>query len=431
MAKRIKSSVGSEAENFKIPAITLDPWQQTILDTEGNISLRSGRQVGKSTIISIKAGDYAAKHPNKTILVVASVERQALLLFEKILSHIYNTHKNQILKGKDKPTKHKLKLKNGSVIHCLPTGLSGYGIRGYTINLLIADEAAFIPEEVWTAVTPMLAITGGDIILLSTPFGRGNYFHRCFSDPNFTHFHISSEDCPRKNQEFLDREKGRMTKMQYAQEYLGEFVDELRQFFPDELIKKCMKEKRPERISPVGTYYLGVDIARMGEDESTFEIIRRDSPKALYHIENLITKHTLLTETTRLIISLEKQYNFRQIFIDDGGMGVGVFDQLLAHDSTKRKTIAINSLPRPLTSDEKRKKRTMKEDLYNNLLGLMERGEIKLLDDDEIFLSLKSVQYEYQEGGKLKIFGSYTHIAEGLIRAAWCSTTKALNIWIR
>ena len=50
--------------------------------------------------------------------------------------------------------------------------------------------------------------------------------------------------------------------------------------------------------------------------------------------------------------------------------------------------------------------------------------------DDEVFLSLKSVQYEYIEGDKIKFFGNYTHIAEGLIRAAWAVKDKNLNIWI-
>tara|TARA_Y100000310_G_scaffold289909_1_gene316653 strand:+ start:403 stop:1638 length:1236 start_codon:yes stop_codon:yes gene_type:complete len=408
----------------------LDEWQQQVLDTSGNICLRSGRQVGKSTVISVKAGEYAIANKKKTILVVASVERQALLLFEKIHAHLFDNHKTEIKKGKDRPTKHRITLKNGSTIHCLPTGVSGYGIRGYTVDLLIADEAAFIPEEVWTAVTPMLAVTGGDIILLSTPFGRGGYFYECFSDPNFTQFHVSSEDCPRKNEDFLVRERKRMSKLQYAQEYLGEFVDELRQFFSDSLIKQCMLVKRRAQIFQGKDYFLGVDVARMGTDESTFEIIDRTNRELLIHVENLITKRTLTTETTKMILELEKLYHFKQIFIDDGGMGVGVFDQLLTEEATRRKTVAINNASRPLTRDEKKKKRTLKEDIYNNLLNLMERGMIKLLEDDEIFLSLKSVQFEYDERGKIRIFGSYTHIAEGLIRAAWCSKNKGLNIWI-
>ena len=416
----------------------LDDWQTKVLATDGNIVLRSGRQVGKSFIIAIKAAEYAATHPNKSIMVIASVERQALLLFEKILAYLHTHYKQMLKKGKHRPTKHKLTLTNNAVIHCLPTGLSGYGIRGFTVDLLIADEAAFIPEEVWTAVTPMLAITRGNIILLSTPFGRGGYFYRCFNDPTFTSFHISSEDCPRKNQDFLDQEKTRMTQLQYAQEYLGEFVDELRQFFPNHLIQSCMTLKRGDSttLSPPSSplfsskyhKYLGVDVARMGKDDSVlFSLENRNG--TLYQLDMEITRKTLLTETARMIINNDTKYNYRNIFIDDGGLGVGVFDILLQNPTTKRKVIPINNSSRSLDREGKRKKKLLKEDLYNHLLTLMEQGKIHLFDDNETALSLKSVQCEYTSSG-LKIFGNYTHITEALIRACWCLKSKSLNIYI-
>ena len=409
----------------------LDTWQQQVLDTKGNIALRSGRQVGKSTIIAIKAGEYAAKHAKKTIMVISAVERQALLLFEKILSYIHLHYKSFIKTGKDKPTKHKIQLKNGSIIHCLPTGESGYGIRGFTISMLIADEAAFISEDVWQAVTPMLAVTKGSIILLSTPFGREGYFARCFKDPTFKNFHISSLECERIDKEFLAQEKTRMSKLQFQQEYLGEFVDNLMQLFPDSLIKASQSLKKGSVA--LDRVYLGVDVARMGGDDSTFEIVEKRGDM-LYQRDNIITTDTLTTETTKLIITLENKWHFRRIYIDDGGMGVGVFDQLLNSPETKRKVVPINNARRSQDNEDKRFKKLLKEDLYNNLLRLMEQGKIKLLDDPEIFLSLKSIQYEYvtKEGQptRLRIFGNYSHIAEGLIRAAWCTNDKSLSPYI-
>ena len=78
-----------------------------------------------------------------------------------------------------------------------------------------------------------------------------------------------------------------------------------------------------------------------------------------------------------------------------------------------------------------KKVRMQKELLYMNLLALMERSEIDLLDDDNIFTSFKSVQFEYikDKSGKnfMHIFGNDTHIVEGLIRAAWCFKEKNIN----
>jgi len=347
--------------------IALDPWQKKVLETEGDIVLRSGRQVGKSTIISIKAGEYAVNHSNKTILIISAVERQANLLFEKCLGYISDNHKNSIKKGVDRPTKHIIKLKNGSRIYSLPTGLTGYGIRGYTIDVLIADEAAFIPENVWQAVTPMLAVTKGNMILLSTPFGREGFFYDCFNNPKFTTFHISSLDCPRADKEFIERERQRMTKNQFAQEYEGLFVDELRRFFSDSVINQCAVLEKGLPI-PKGDRFLGVDIARMGDDQSvllpvvkTSVISSNGAELRLRQIGMLITEKTRLTETIALIKSDDLSANYRNIYIDDGGVGAGVFDVLLKDDQTKRKVIAINNASRSLDRDEKRKKKILKE----------------------------------------------------------------------
>ncbi len=433
--------------------LTLDDWQKEILNTKGSIILCSGRQVGKSTIISIRDGERAANNPNESILIISATERQAYEIFSKILNYLAANYSNLICKGKDRPTKHIIKLKNNSIIRCLPTGQSGIGIRGFTITKLTGEEASYIPDNVWNAVTPMLLTTGGDMDLLGTPHGKQGYFWECYKNEfnHFKVFHVNSEEVIRnrkisnswtENQkvkaiEHLEREKLKMSRREYAQEYMGEFIEDLMQFFPDSLINQCMILKRPERIDRNNIFFLGVDIARMGDDESTFEIVDRTDKENLKHVENIITKKTLTTETEKRIIDLERQYNFRNIYLDAGAgtLGVSIFDHLLENDSTKRKIIAINNRDRPLDRDETRKSKLLKEDLYNNLLYLLESGKLKLLDDDEIYQSLKSVQYEFvtskNKATRMRIFGNYTHIAEGLIRAAWCIKDKRLNIWVR
>jgi len=409
--------------------IQLDKWQEEVLATKGNICLRSGRQVGKSTVIGLKAAKYALENRNKLVMVISKTEKQAGLLFTKVLWNLHQQDKTMIKKGKDRPTKSKITLKNGTVIHCLPVGDTGYGIMGFTIDLLIADEAAFIPEEVWNSIIPAMAITRGDIWLLSTPFVKEGYYYNCFSDPTFTAFHTSSEDCPRKDQAFLDHQKATLTKAQYSQMYLGQFVDELKQFFPDELIRKVCKRK-PEEPSP-GNYYLGCDVARMDKDEFTFQIIKRKENSRLIHVYSKTTLNVPIPDSTREIMRLNTLYNFKKEYIDSGGMGIAVCDLLREDSANKNKVVEINNASRVYDRDS-HKKRIIKEDLYNNLKGLMQRGEIELLDDDEVKASLKSIQAEHhKDTGKLKIWGSYSHIAEGLVRAAWCVKDKSLNIWVR
>ena len=104
-------------------------------------------------------------------------------------------------------------------------------------------------------------------------------------------------------------------------------------------------------------------------------------------------------------------------------------------EQTKRKIVGINNAKRPIEKASwkkgkktQRKTPTMKELLYMNLKNLMEKKEITLLDIPEIKHSLRSMQYD-NEDGQLKIYGNYSHITEALIRAAWCIKDKSLNLY--
>jgi len=420
----------------------LDKWQKEVLEVKGNLALCSGRQVGKSTVIAIKAGETAIKG-KKTIMIIAATERQALLLFEKVLSYIYINHKAMIKKGSDKPTKHQLKLTNGSVIHCLPTGDSGYGIRGYTINELYADEAHFIGEEVWAAVTPMLATTGGRITLLSTPFGSEGYFYRCFHDKKFTAIHVSTEDVAESREEpqrtnmleFLKDEKERMTKLQYQQEYLGLFVGGIKRFLSDELIKEICTKDPSLKCVKIGDYFQGIDIARMGGDETVLTTMDRINREYATQVDLTIPDAQTLTDTARLIIHKDIGMRHKKIFMDDGGLGVGVFDILYDDPQTKRKVVGLNNASREVERTINRGKTKIKS---KNLLGedmaiffknLAEKGKIKLFKDPRLIQSLRSMQMDVGDG-KLKIYGNYSHIFESLKRAVHCLKDKTLNIYV-
>ena len=434
--------------------LILDDWQKKFLEQKGDKILCSGRQVGKSVICSIDAAEWAVHNNKKNVLMIAPTERQAYALFEKTFAYLMEKYRSKIMLGRDRPTKEKLKLTNGTIIYCLPVRQSGLSIRFITVHRLYVEEASRIPSDVWTAIIPTLLTTGGDSIYLSTPFGKQGEFYKAWVNEDgvynsFSRFSIDSEKVIRerpinKSWTELQRERGlikleqaksRMSKREYAQEYLGEFVEDLFRFFGDKIISKTCILKRPEIINKQFNHFLGVDIARLGEDEGTFEIILKKSRDELIHVENIITVKKLTNETEDKIIFLDKQYNFRQIYLDAGAgsLGVSVLDHLLINDQVKRKAAALNNRAQVMSRDENTKQRLLKEDLYFNLLALMEQAKIKLLDDEEVIESLRSIQYEYvqKEGMKtrLRIFGNYSHVAEGLIRAAYCSKDKTLNIW--
>jgi hypothetical protein len=173
-----------------------------------------------------------------------------------------------------------------------------------------------------------------------------------------------------------------------------------------------------------------VDVARLGSDETALVAVRLLENETIEMVDIEITRHTHLTETIRRIKNMHSRWNFRKIYIDSGGVGGGVVDVLLETDEIKRRIVAIDNATRSLDREGKQKRRLLKEDLYSNLLRLMEQKKLHLFEEPEIELSLKSVQYEYTDKGDIKIFGNYTHICEGLIRAVWCVREKSLGIWV-
>lgn len=439
-----------------------DPWQNRVLDHEGSATLRTGRQVGKSTVVSEKAKRFAETHSDVRVLVVAASLNQAGFLFEKIrglfdkidddevseLTRSFQKKKgrfptmNEIRRirmkasiYKEPPTKTKIMLKNGSIIHCLAVGRTGAYIRGLTIDLLIVDEAAFVPEPVWNSILPMVAVSRetrgfGWIILLSTPYGKGGYFYDSHHDQGFLQIHVSSEDCPRIDKKFLLKERQRMTKMEYAQEYLGEFVDEWNQFFPTPLIKKCASLgpwETDREYSPSASYYMGVDIARYGTDETAFVIAEMDHRKNIKIVKALTTQRMSLTDTVGRVLKIDEKFHFKRIFIDDAGIGGGVMDLLL--EKIGRRVVGINNARRSVDKED-RKRAIMKEDLYSNALMMMEAGKLEMVYHLSLMKSLKSIEFEYTSEKNLKLYGKYSHLAEAFVRVCWSVRERGHKLFI-
>ena len=421
------------------PWLTLDPWQKEYIETPPNQDcfLLIGRQAGKTTAMSIKAVKLCIRHFKKGefVLINSITEKQAYHMLAKALAYAEEKYPQFIDKSKDnKPTKHRIIFKNGTGILCYAAGETGEGLRGFTIKKLMPDEGSRMSEEYFIAVLPMLSVIDGSIDIASTPAGKKHkdgtekYFYKCSLDKNFKKFYGSAEDCPRHDKEFLANQKKNLSRLAYAQEYLAVFTDELRRIFSDDEIKEICILKRRKMIIHGRNYYLGSDIGGFGESISTFEIFDRISRENIEQVENEISLKKLTTENSRKIINYENQYCLREIGVDDGGIGFGVFSELMSAEETRRKTKALNNASRPLNRDGTKSKKLLKEEMYINFKVLIENKKVKLLDDDEIKASLSSIQCD--ENGK--IWGGDAHITEGMIRALWlCSQDKRNDLWIR
>ena len=195
-----------------------------------------------------------------------------------------------------------------------------------------------------------------------------------------------------------------MSELEYAQEYLAMFLDDLKRVFSDAQIKELFILKRRPFIMSYRDYFLGCDVGRK-KDPFTFEIFDRTDRDNILQVEHLSVVDIPIPENTRKIIALNKLYDFNKEYIDSGGMGITVCDILREDDDNKRKVVEINNASRRYNDEEgiERKKGILKEDLYKNLINLMDRRKVLFLNDDDLKLSFASVQMEIINGSKITL----------------------------
>jgi len=159
--------------------VTLDPWQREVVESRAlRILLACSRQSGKSLVAAVLALYTAVYTPRATVLVLSATERQSGELFRKVLVLLSGLSANSggaLSVPTDAETQRTLTLGNGSRIVSLPGTPST--VRSYSnVTLLILDEAAFVDNELYYGTLPMLAVSGGRLILLSSCYGKRGIF---------------------------------------------------------------------------------------------------------------------------------------------------------------------------------------------------------------------------------------------------------------
>jgi phage terminase large subunit-like protein len=202
-----------------------DPWQEDLLRSDSSrVLLNCARQSGKSTTAAILALHQALTRHRSLVLVLAPAERQSKELFSKIAA-FYHTLGHST--PTDSERKLGVELTNGSRIEALPG--TEKTIRGFSgVDLLIVDEAARVDDPLYHAVRPMLAVSGGRLMMLSTPYGkRGVFYEEWTREPGegWERYEIPASEVPRISETFLEEERRALPRRVFRQEYECSFED--------------------------------------------------------------------------------------------------------------------------------------------------------------------------------------------------------------
>lgn len=223
--------------------ITPDPWQADFLRSQSQrILLNCSRQVGKSTTTATLSIHTAFYEDNSLILLLSPSLRQSQELFRKCLD-VYRALNRPVPAEAENALS--LELENGSRIVSLPG--KEETIRGMSgVRLLVIDEASRVKDALYKSVRPMLAVSGGRLVLLSSPFGARGFFYEAFKARNdWDYYEIPATKCPRITPEFLEEEKASMGEWWFLQEYMCQFLDAQTSAFRTEDIE-CIVSREVE-----------------------------------------------------------------------------------------------------------------------------------------------------------------------------------------
>ena len=230
-----------------------DPWQADVLRSDAQrLLLLCSRQSGKSTTTALLALHTAIYRPKSLVLLLSPSLRQSGELFRKV-TEFYRAMAEP--PPSDAESALRLELGNGSRIVSLPGKEAT--IRGYSgVALLIIDEAARVVDDLYYSVRPMLAVSGGRLVAMSTPFRkRGFFFHEWTEGgPGWARVKVTAQDCPRISPAFLAEERAALGDWWYRQEYMCEFVETQDQLFAYDVLMRAVDPSVKPLFAEVATW---------------------------------------------------------------------------------------------------------------------------------------------------------------------------------
>jgi hypothetical protein len=246
-----------------------DPWQIDVLEGgHKRLLLNCSRQAGKSTVVALLSLVEALMWRNAVILLLSRSHRQSTELF-RIVSDFYKR-----LGEPDKVslTTHELETTNHCRIISLPCQADT--IRGYSrVHMLVIDEAARVPDDLYRSVRPMLAVSGGRLICLSTPYGKRGFFYEAWANggDDWTRMEVPAEKISRITPEFLKEERRAMGSSWFRQEYCCSFEALEGLVYPE--FKRCLVYGREP---PTGKKVGGIDFGLRNPFAAVWGVLDRD-----------------------------------------------------------------------------------------------------------------------------------------------------------
>jgi hypothetical protein len=385
------------------------PYQEDLLnycnaDAVTKSAVKPGRQVGKTTVGGTIAADEFLT--NSDVMILGPFEDTVSEMMEAFKNQI--AHARQTVAGSDVSltleTDNEMEYESvsGGRVRAKTVGTKGTQIRGKNPNVVLVDEAAYIKDSIFTEVIEPFFSTHDtyQFYLFSTPAGKSGYFYDAVEGSQADEWyspHWPSRISPLISEEFLRKKEEQLDSMTFAQEYLGEFVDEGDTLFTHKQVSDLTGD-----TELTGAVWLGVDIAREGTDRTVYAAVDEHGTVNILDSEDTSTMDGVLGR----IKDLHREHGFESVIVEENSMGGGVVD--FGHDV---------DVIQPFKSSTK-----SKHQLYKQLQRDVEAANLTLPSHRRLLNELSSLEYEFTQHGYMKVShpdGGHDDHADAVAFANW------------
>ena len=384
-----------------------DYQRRFLLDRSKRRLFVAGRQVGKSTCSALEALWFSYCFPNKHVLVIAPSERQARIIFDKIHG-IVRWH-SLLNRDCEKLTMDEIRFKNGSIVRVLPVGLDASTARGFTADMLIVDEAQLVPDAVFSAMMPSLAVKDGIMVVLGTPGGREGFFYRAWISEGWSKHVVKSTESPFISSSFLREYRELYGEEMFRREMLAEFLDLGDLFFDMNKVNELAKLDLRVRPIEGEVYWAGLDIATVGEDESVMVFMTQNENSEMYEVRGVFNlSKRAPKEIVMWVVDKVERWKPAKIVVDETGVGEGILAML-------REKLSGHGLEGFKFSTK------LRYELYANLKRLIEDEKILLPNEPRWVSQFAGFRFSKRSDGRqtIKKVGKKDDFVDALALACW------------
>lgn len=402
----------------------------------------TSRQAGKSTVTCGFILWYIIFHSDKNVALLANKAETAREILSKVqlaYQHLPKWLQHGVLEW----NKGSFHLENNSKV--LATATSSDNIRGFSINLLFIDEAAFVDNwnEFFTSVYP--TVSSGKttkVILVSTPRGLNHFWaiwQNAIENRNgYKPIMVKWDRVPGRDEEWRQKTLAGLNfdTEKFAQEYEVEFAGSSSTLVGGWKLKELVhqlplhtREGLSKYAEPITghSYVCIADVSRgKGLDYSAFSII--DVSKMPY-IQVCTYKNNLITpvDYADILHRVCKSYNSAAVLVEVNDIGEQVstslhydfeYENILSTESAGRAGKRITSGFGSNIDRGVRTTKSVKSVGCSILKLLIEQNQLIVNDFDTISelstFSRKGVSYEAESG-------KHDDLVMGLVLFAWLS----------